>query len=31
VYLLAARFDPAYLSLALELHPPAWALALYGT
>jgi hypothetical protein len=30
VYLLAARFDPAYLSLALELRPPAWALALYG-
>ena len=30
VYLLAARFDPAYLPLALELRPPAWALALYG-
>ena len=29
VYLLAARFDPAYLPLALELRPPAWALALY--
>ena len=31
VYLLAARFDPAYLSLALELRPPAWALALYAS
>ncbi|MCC7702522.1 alginate lyase family protein [Janthinobacterium sp. GW460P] len=30
VYLLAARFDPAWLPLALELRPPAWALALYG-
>ena len=31
VYLLAAHFDPAYLPLALELRPPAWALALYAS